>query len=84
MIKKSPLVFGIIFLIPVLIFEYLLLYTPFFDKGEGGFLVLTLSVIFNFPCLFINTQYEVICFILSGLVWFGVGALVGWLVSRKN
>ena len=82
--KKLPFIIGGILGILNLILNYIIVYTDLLASfKESGFLVLGLVFLNNFPCLIFNIE-GYLCLLISFLVWFGIGALIGWLLSKKN
>ena len=66
-----------------LIFNLLLVNNFFEGAKEGGLIVFAIAGLLGLPCTIVGTS-GTLCWIIDSFVWFGIGALVGWLISRNT
>jgi len=82
--KYLWLIVGGVLMIIDIIFLFLLYSTE--TLTEPTFIdwaIFVFSGIFGLPCI-ITQASGTTCYIIEPLTWFGIGALVGWLISRRR
>ncbi len=81
--KKLPLILGLTFGFISILLNLIFINTNLLDNlKEAGFVIFGLFLILDLPCVIFGFQ-KYICLLSAFIFWFGVGAGIGWLVSRK-